>query len=223
VNDAREALVRVGAHRHHVPSFAFGDVAILEDALVFRHEVIEPREHARARGLVLAAQLLQARAGAIGEQTVGIEREAELVGEVVERRIGRARFEERRRARASDREEPAEEPRGAQRLADLADLDGREHARRSHATQRVRDVRELHHGKRLGSLEELRGLTSLVEQSPRSGARRREGQPERERTPHVRDATRRERREQTIPLEVVPRLVGAGVAELIGHGWESPT
>ena len=212
VDDPREALVRIGAHGHHVPPLTLGDVAILEDPLVLPHEVVEPRQHARARRLVLRAELLQARARAIRQRAVGIERLRKLVRESVECRVGRAGFEERRRLGAARRQEPAQHARGAERLADLPNFLGREHTRRAHAADRRRHVGELDHGKGLTRDEELRRLARLSEQAASLGRRRREGQIEREPAPHVRDAPRRERFEQTVPLEIASRLVGAGIS-----------
>ena len=80
------------------------------------------------------------------------------------------------RRRAADGEEPAQHARGAERLADLADLLRCEHAGGAHAADRRRDVGELDHGKRLTRREELGRLARLVEQAARLGRRRRERQ-----------------------------------------------
>ena len=90
VDDAGEAFVCVRTDGHDVATLALGDEAILEDRLVLRHQVFEPREHPLARCVELAAELLEPRARVIGEGAVRIERGRELVGERIERGVGRA-------------------------------------------------------------------------------------------------------------------------------------
>jgi len=220
VHDAREALVRIRANGHDVATLALGDVAILEDPFVLRHQVVEAREHARARGLVLAAELLEARARAVGERAVGVERARQLVGQGVERGVGGAGLEEHRAARAAHREEAPEDARRRERLADLADLRGAEHAGRAHAPQRRRHIAELGHGQRLAGVEQILGLARLVQDATRFAAGRRERQLDRERLAHVGEAAVAKRREQAAPFEVAPRLGRAGIAEVVGgsHG-----
>src|SRR5690606_30744493 len=112
------------------------------------------------------AELAETGARAVAEGAVSVEGGGELVGQVVERRVGRARVEEGRHARAARGQEATEDARPGESLADLADFLRSEDAGSADSPDGRGDVRELRHRQRLACGEEIGGLARFAGEPP---------------------------------------------------------
>ena len=219
VHDPGEALVRVAPDGDDPAPLALGDEVVLEDAGVFAHQLFEAVDHPLARRLVLAPQLAQTRARAVGERAVGLEAAGDLLGESVERRVGRARLVQAGGAGAVRLEKAAQSSRFAEDLRQRLQLRGAEHPADAEPAHRLADVGQRFDREWLTGGEERARLLRLPQQRPRFRARARKGEGERGLPPHRGERSVGERGQDAVPLEVVAGLGGRGVfAERFGHG-----
>ena len=218
VHDPGEPLVRVAPHRQHPAPLALGHEVILEDPLVARHHVLHAGEHPLTRGVPLAPELAEARAGAVGQRAVRVEAPGDLVGHLVERGIGRARVEERRHFGPPRREKATERPRRAEETPHRAELRRREDPADAGALDRLLDVLHLSRRQRPSLLEEARRLGGLGQQASRLVPRRGEGEILRQLLAERARASLGQGRQHAVPLQIGAGLRRARVEAERLHG-----